>query len=54
MGFGWAWVRYYCSWVGMGGYCFQVGMDEHSFQVGTKPMPINTLENLYVMSIHRV
>ena len=22
MGFGWAWVRYYCSWVGMGGHRF--------------------------------
>jgi len=22
MGFGWAWVRYYCSWVGMGGHWF--------------------------------
>ena len=20
--FGWAWVRYYCSWVGMGGHRF--------------------------------
>jgi hypothetical protein len=58
MGFGWAWVRYYCSWVGMGGYCFHVGMDGHSFQVGTEPMPINIAWDLdvsmYVMSIHRV